>query len=75
MEIHPKVAYCVTNINKSFAVLWLITAVTINCMWPCILKELDAGFPSIVDSTCKSSVLKGQEYLFYDGKTNPCSDL
>jgi len=69
------VAFCVTNNNKSVALLWLITAVMINYMWSCILKELDAGFAFIVDTTCKSSVLKRQECLLYDGKTKPCTDL
>lgn len=75
MEIHPSVTYRVTNNNKSVVVLWLITAVMINYMWPCIPKQLDAGFSFIVDTTCKSSVLKRQEYLLYDGKTKPFSDM
>ena len=77
LEIHPKVTYSVNNNNnnKSVAILWLITAVTIKYVWSCILKELDAGFAFIVDTTCKSSALKRQEYLLYEGKTKPCNDL
>lgn len=78
MEIYPKVVYCVTNNNNtSVAIFWLITAVAIKYVWSFILKKPDAGFAFIVDTTCKSSVLKRQEYSYvvYDGKTKPCSDL
>jgi hypothetical protein len=39
------------------------------------MKEPDAGFAFIVDTTCKSSVFKRHEYLLDAGKTKQCSDL
>ena len=44
-------------------------------MWSCIVKEPDAGIAVTIDNTCKSSVLKREEYLLEDGKTKPRSDL